>query len=318
MNATDLVNNALAKARQKVASAAPTKKEASVPANTSLIEEAEKCAEALEFVSIATADEDGSLVGTARAEIVRSFHKLAAESKGPHSGPTTTTGTQAVAPQAGSKKLVKPGLTGGNHPAESTAPEGKMSREALAQTPPANPSKSAAAGTLFDLIMRNKVADDGPREMTSTDSAPSRPKGQEGGAQADSALASNDAPVKAEKAKLHAPTRARLSEIFAHSGDTAQSLAAAKAAWPQAFAKGSLKVAGLVKRAKSDEGEHETENMPKHEKKESKAKEKAEEAKTEKKGSVREYSALWDAALGGQLGAQARAAAEGIAQSIEG
>lgn len=240
MSYQSLIDDALARARARTGVVVPSVKTANAP----LSDEAEKVANALEYLAYAAA-EDGTAAGTARAELVRDFFKAANEGGAqPTVTSTDTKGTQAVAPQAGKTKLNPQGLASGNAPAQSTAPDGKMSRNVLEQTPPANPGKSANA-SLYDLLMAQKVANEGgamPRQMDASQPAPSHPTGQEGG-HAASPLASAQALINAKRKDLHDPTRARLREIFAGTTDTAVSMASAHAVAPQAAAQGGLKTA---------------------------------------------------------------------------
>lgn len=247
MSYQSLIDDALARARARTGVSVPSVKTANAPA---LNEEAEKIANALEYLAYAAAD-DGSAAGTARAELVRDFFKSANEGGAqPTVTSTDAKGTQAIAPQAGKTKLMSPGLTGGNAPAQTAAPDGKMSRNVLEQTPPANPGKSANA-SLYDLLMAQKVANEGgamPRQMDASQPAPAYPMGQEGG-HAASPLSSTQALVNAKQKDLRNPTRSRLSEIFSHTGDTAVAAATAQAVAPQAVAANGLKTASLLQLA---------------------------------------------------------------------
>jgi hypothetical protein len=256
MSYQSLIDDAIARARVKVASGLPqpTDKLASAHDGGALLGEAEKIANALEYMAMATAD-DGSAAGAARAEMVRDFFKTAAEAdkkKGiaqPLVTETTTSGTQKVAPQAGKAKLAPQGLVSGDSPKQTTAPDGMMSRNAMEQTPSASPTKAAS---LYDMLMGARMAkiaaESGaaaPRQMDSTQPPPAHPKGQEGG-HAQGPLSTSESIVAAKRRELHAPTRNRLSELFAHSGDTAQSLESAAGTFPLAAAKGGMKVASLA------------------------------------------------------------------------
>jgi hypothetical protein len=251
MSYQSLIDDAISRARVKVASGLPqpTDKLASAVGHDNVVVEAEKIANALEYLALSVAD-DGTAVGAARADMVRDFFKTAAEAdkkKGmaqPLVTETTTSGTQNVAPQSGKAKLNPQGLVSGNSPKQTTALDGAMSRNALEQTPPASPTKSAS---LYDMLMgarMAKIADDAasPRQMDAEQKAPAHPMGQEGG-HAQSPLSSSERIVAAKRKELHAPSRARLGEILAHAGDTAPSMASAQAVAPQAAAKGGLKVA---------------------------------------------------------------------------
>ncbi len=257
MSYQSLIDDAIARARVKVASGHPhaTDKLASAPiAGGDVLAEAEKLANALEYLAMATAD-DGTAVGAARAEMVRDFFKTAAEADKkkavaqPLVTETMTSGTQKVAPQTGKAKLAPQGLVSGDSPKQTTAPDGAMSRNALEQTPSASPTKAAS---LYDMLMGARMAkiaaESGaasPRQMDAEQAPPAHPKAQEGG-HAQGPLSSSERIVAAKRRELHAPSRSRLSEIFAHSGDTAQSMESAAGTFPLAAAKGGMKVASLA------------------------------------------------------------------------
>jgi hypothetical protein len=286
MSYQSLIDDAIARARMKVASGHPhaTDKLASAPiAGGDVLAEAEKLANALEYLAMATAD-DGTAMGAARVEMVRDFFKTAAEADKkkavaqPLVTETMTSGTQKVAPQTGKAKLAPQGLVSGDSPKQTTAPDGAMSRNALEQTPSASPTKAAS---LYDMLMGARMAkiaaESGaasPRQMDSTQPPPAHPKGQEGG-HAQGPLSSSERIVAAKRRELHAPSRSRLSEIFAHSGDTAQSMESAAGTFPLAAAKGGMKVAAspaqVAKAMAAAKKEEEKEEAKKDEKAEKKA-----------------------------------------------
>lgn len=255
MSYQSLIDDAIARARVKVASGLPQPTDKLASAHDGgLLVEAEKIANALEYMAMATAD-DGSAAGAARAEMVRDFFKTAAEAdkkKGiaqPLVTETMTSGTQKVAPQAGKAKLAPQGLVSGDSPKQTTAPDGAMSRNAMEQTPSASPTKAAS---LYDMLMGARMAkiaaESGaaaPRQMDAEAKAPAHPMGQEGG-HAQGPLSSSASIVAAKRRELHGPTRNRLSELFAHTGDTAQSMESAAGTFPLAAAKGGMKVASLA------------------------------------------------------------------------
>ena len=256
MSYQSLIDDAIARARVKVASGLPqhTDKLASANSGGNLLAEAEKVANALEYLALSTAD-DGSAAGAARAEMVRDFFKTAAEAdkkKGimqPLVTETMTSGTQKVAPQSGKAKLNHQGLTSGDSPKQTTAPDGMMSRNAMEQTPSSSPTKAAS---LYDMLMDARMAkvaaesgSGAPRQMDSSQPPPAYQKGQEGG-HAQGPLSTSERIVAAKRRELHAPSRSRLSELFAHSGDTSQSMASAAGTFPLAAAKGGMKIASLA------------------------------------------------------------------------
>ena len=135
-------------------------KTASVATESSLVKEASELANALEYMSMTTAN-DGSVVGQARAEIIRDFHKSAAAQRlgvklagNVGEGPTQASGTQAHAPMSGSHSLMAKKEVNGN-PMVSASPDstGKAMLESY---------KQANSGqTLYDILMHNKEAMDG-------------------------------------------------------------------------------------------------------------------------------------------------------------
>ena len=347
MNYQSLVDDALQKARARAGGAAA--KVAAAPAGTPATpgwrESAEKVANALEYVSLATAD-DGTVSGAVRAELVRDFfHEAGKLADGPKIT-ASPEGTQAEAPRAGAKKILPEGQPSGD-PKITEAPEGKMSRTVLEQTPKADPSKSAASPTLFDVLMGKKAAKtaadvpgggDQARVMESTDKAPARNMGQEGGGQANAALANNEAPVNATRAALHAPTRDRLKEIFANVGDTAASKASAKIVAPKASASGNLKNASIADMAVAFQAEAVKEATLEEAVARGGRVQRAvthaaaagagaiggvglgisaERSKKETKtASILEYADLWDKAYSGDLGEQVKAAAAVVVENM--
>lgn len=135
-------------------------KTASVATESSLVKEASELANALEYMSMTTAN-DGSVVGQARAEMIRDFHKSASAQRlgvklagNVGEGPTQASGTQAQAPISGSHSLMAKKEVNGN-PMVSASPDstGKAMLESY---------KQANSGqTLYDILMHNKEAMDG-------------------------------------------------------------------------------------------------------------------------------------------------------------
>jgi|SaaInlV_200m_DNA_6_1039755.scaffolds.fasta_scaffold03873_4 hypothetical protein len=229
-----MIDEALAAARTRVGTpAADLQKTAS--ADDGLLKEASDLANALEFVSL-SASGDGA-VGSFRSEMVRDYYKQAAAG-GPAESSTSVSGTQGQAPAAGKKKLNPKGLVGGNSPAESSAsPAGKDGQKALLES-----FKEAEGQSLYDILMANnkEAAAGGPAEYCAESKGPLKDRLR-------SALGSNSAPVAAKKRALKAPTRERLREAFANVGDVTSD-ASARAIWPQAHSRGSLKVAAVKDR----------------------------------------------------------------------
>ena len=243
-NHTSIVERAIANARARLHVVSDVEKVADAP-GSSHVKEAQEVADALEFLALSTAD-DGSAAGAARGEMVRSFFKL---SMGPGSvehGSTAASGTQAQ-PPAGSRQKIQPGGKPGDvKPAESEAPAGQMPRSVMEQPAPAVkavPQQKAAQQTLYDILMSNQksAGAGGPAESTASEDAQGIPAGNEN-ANRQALLGSNQAVVDATKREAKKPPRARLAEVFASANDTTGA-AGAKAAFPNAAAKGGLKIA---------------------------------------------------------------------------
>lgn len=252
-----LIDRALANARAKMDAGLQTEKVAS--AEEALLKEAEECANALEYVALVVAD-DGSASGAARAEMIRDFFKKSAEAGEPVAakspigiqanfggdGSTQAKGEQGQAPSESKKKILPTGLKGGTHPEESKSRDGVMSREVMAQQPPE--TKKAGSVTLFDMIQSSrdasKVAADGPQQLDPQDKAPGVPTKNENVSRS-SILDTAAGITNATRRQTKAPGRKRLAEIFAHANDTTGD-AQARAIWPNAAAKGDIKVASAA------------------------------------------------------------------------
>ena len=268
-----LIEKALAGARAKIDAGIQNEKIASH--EDGLLKEAEEVANALEYVALSVAD-DGSAVGSARAEMIRDFFKKSAEAGEPvksktpginanfsGDGSTQAKGEQGEASSSSKKKILPTGLKGGNRPEASESRDGKMSRSVMEQAPS---EKKAGTLSLYDMIQNSKVANhDGPQEMDAQAKAPGIPSKNEN-SNRESILSSSEGIVRATKRQAKQPGRARIAEIFAHANDTSGDRDAA-AIWPQAYARGDIKVAsalrGLQKEAKGGnrayEGESEEE-----------------------------------------------------------
>jgi len=339
MDHRSIIDQALAQAQARLSAgaSAPTSKTASAPRNASegIKKEASDLAGALEYLALKVAD-DGSAQGAISAEMTRQFFKKANEPKTPASGPTTTSGTQAVAPNHGRTTLSASTSGSMQTPATSESPEGEMKRSVMEQKAP---EVKKANLTLYDIL---KQAQDGktagaggPAEMTADQPAPGIPTGNEN-ANRHSLLDSAEAVRNATKREAKAPGRARIAELFSSASDTT-GMAGAQAAFPGAAAKGGLKVASLArayaehrktgsspalealgklaeKEEKGEKNEHEEKESPAKEKKEGKES----PAHEKKEGSVGEYSDLWEMAITGQLGDEVLSAAQQLAQQVAG
>ena len=242
-----MIEDAMARARSRVVAEPVTAKTASVQEDD-LIKTASEVANALEYVSLATAN-DGSPAGEVREGIVRDFFKAkTAAEGGPAESSAQASGGQAQPPVSSKKKIQPAGKPGDVKPSESEALEGAMSREVMSQPV----AKSADSGTsLYDILMNGQAdeakeaAGGGPAECGAGQDARGIPSANEN-ANRQSLLGSNEAPVSATKRQAKKPTRARLAELFSSAGDTAGDTtgdATAKAVWPQAASKGDIKVA---------------------------------------------------------------------------
>jgi hypothetical protein len=228
-----IIDEALAKARNV---ASTFEKTASVGTPTDLVKEAEDLAGALEFISLSSVGESEG----GRA-VLSDFFKAAAQG-GPAESVTRGGGTQPSVPSAGRTHI--PTGDSGARPAESVAPAGSLSRDLMAQ-PPAG-TKKAGATSLFDLISgeSEKMAarpGQGPADsLAGQDSAAPPARNENTNLHL---LRSNTAPVEATKRQAKLPTRDRLKALWAGASDTTGD-ATAKAIWPQASTRGSMKVAG--------------------------------------------------------------------------
>jgi len=211
-------------------------KTASASAQSSIVKEASELANALEYMSMTSAN-DGSVAGQARAEIIRDFHKAATAQRlgvklagDVGESPTMASGVQAHAPESGKTKLMPKKEVAGN-PMVSSSPDskGKTMLESY---------KQANSGqTLYDILMHQKEAGD-VGEMDASMPAPNIPTANENsnrGILDDSYVLQG---VSKQEAK--APVRDRLAEAFASTSDTLGDQTV-KALFPQAYQKGGLK-----------------------------------------------------------------------------
>lgn len=231
MSVSSIIDKAIANARRT----AGAEKTASAEGSGDLVKEAHQLADALEFVALTSAD-DGTAAGTLRRNVVADFFKQAADHPAESIAPT---GTQKDVPAAGAKKILPVGLAGGSSPAESGAPTGSQAMVDQTGTKKANQPM-----TLFDMLTQKNA--DGPsnspvQSIAGQNAAPPPKKNE--GSNVDRILGSNAGAVSATKRDAHLPTRARLKELFASASDTGPSSAAAQAAFPNAYAKGGMKVA---------------------------------------------------------------------------
>lgn len=190
-------------------------KEASVANNNSLIKEAAELANALEYMSMDSAN-DGSLAGQARAEVIRDFHKAATAQRlgvklagDVGEAATMVTGAQSIAPNSGKVKLTTKVDKNGN-PLVTASPDstGKTMLESY---------KQANTGTtLYDILMHEKQAGnvgeyDSEQYMSITNANENSNR-----------RILNDASILrgVSKQEAKAPVRDRLKEAFSTTSDT--------------------------------------------------------------------------------------------------
>ena len=217
-------------------------KTASAYTESSLIKEASELANALEYMSVTSAN-DGSLAGQARAEMVRDFYKAATAQRlgvklagDVGEGPTMVSGEQAIAPNSGKIKLMAKKEVAGN-PMVSAAPDskGKTMLESFKQA-------DSAGKSLYDILMHNKEAGD-VGEMSASEPAQGIPSSNEN---SNRSILNDYASITKQEAK--APVRDRLREAFSATGDTLghQTL---KGMFPAAYQASGLKKTAQTKLA---------------------------------------------------------------------
>jgi len=302
-----IIDEALAKARAKAGGTEKTAASEELP----LVKQANELADALEFVALSATD-DGTPAGEHRQSLLGDYFKRAAAG-GPPESETGSRGTQDMPPSSGKTHIQPAGKPSDARPAESEAPDGPFPRSLMEQQAPAvkksptEPANSKKA-SLYDLITAaaervKEAAKGGPADSEALDDQAAPPRKNEN-VNID-LLRSNEAPVRATKRQAKLPTRARLKKLFAGASDTIGD-ATAKAVWPQAAAKGSIKVAGpitnFVKKGGEDDKGKKDDKDDKDDKDEA----------PEKKGSLAEWSSVFQAMQGGQLGEQAKAFSEFI------
>jgi len=306
MSVKSIVDEALKKARtqagggsEKIASAADGQQD--------LQKEASQVADALEYLAGVVVD-DGTAEGAAKRSLVDDFFKGATGGKGPATS-VSPTGTQATPPQSGAKKILPEGKATGTHPAESEAPTGTQST--MGQ--PSGGKTASAPRTLLEVLTKeagdpSKAPSNAPTQsVAGQDTADPGKQGQN--SNVDKCLGSNEAPVNTTKRDAKLPTRARLKELFASASDTGPSSAAAKAAFPTAYARGGMKVA--------DDG-FEKKDEPKADEKCGKCEKEPCACEGEKKASVvlSASASLFDKAASGALGEEMQQFAQYV-ESIE-
>jgi hypothetical protein len=246
MSVQQIVNEALQRARSTAGGGTGTAATKTASAEDALIKTAHQLADANEWIALSAAD-DGTAGGRARRGLVENFFKSAGGEKVP--GPVQSespTGTQAVPPQSGAKKILPLGKASGDSPEESGAPTGTQAT--LDQT-----GTKKAGMTLLDAITKSAdtSAIPGPKQSVAGENAAAPPPKNEN--TNIGALRSAEGMVSMTRREAKAPTRDRLKQLFAHAGDTGPSSAAAQAAFPNAYAKGGMKEAAADPRDAIDD-----------------------------------------------------------------
>ena len=234
-NAQSMIRDAVERAKARLGVSSLSEKVAS--AQTEDLSEVIKVAEALEFVALETAN-DGSLTGQYQETMLRNFFKQAA---GPAVTATSVSGEQGQAPTGSRKKLLGNATPKGKSPPESKSPDGQMSRGVFEQ--PATDKKATAGNSLYDVLMASQkhAALGGPTESDADQDSAAPPKANENSNI--NLVRSNEAVVNATRREAKLPTRSRLAEVFDTARDTVGD-ATASAIWPNAAAKGDMKIAG--------------------------------------------------------------------------
>lgn len=223
-------------------------KTASAFDQSSIVKEASELANALEYMSIASAN-DGTSSGAARAEMIRDFHKQASAQRlgiklagDVGEQPTMASGVQAHAPEHGKTRLMPKKEVGGN-PMVTASPDstGKTMLESYKQ--------ANSGSTLYDILMHQKEAGDvGEYDASQYMSVTGANENSNRSILDDASILSG---VSKQEAK--APVRARLSEAFASTSDTLGDQTV-RSLFPHAYQGGGLKKTasdvGKLERAK--------------------------------------------------------------------
>ena len=210
-------------------------KTASAFDQSSIVKEASELANALEYMSIASAN-DGTSSGAARAEMIRDFHKQASAQRlgiklagDVGEQPTMASGVQAHAPEHGKTRLMPKKEVGGN-PMVTASPDstGKTMLESYKQ--------ANSGSTLYDILMHQKEAGDvGEYDASQYMSVTGANENSNRRILDDASILSG---VSKQEAK--APVRARLSEAFASTSDTLGDQTV-RSLFPHAYQGGGLK-----------------------------------------------------------------------------
>lgn len=233
-NYKSLIDEAMKTARYRLEGGVT--KEASVSTESSLVKEASELANALEYMSI-SANNDGSVAGQARAEIVRDFYKAATAQRlgvklagDVGEGSTSASGMQAFPPQQGKVKLQVSKDQNGN-PLVSSSPDsrGKTMLESYKQA-------HGVGTTLYDILMHEKEAGDvGEYDSEQYMSITGANENSNRSILNDSSILRG---VSKQEAK--APVRDRLKEAFSTTSDTLGDQTV-RAMFPTAYQRGGLK-----------------------------------------------------------------------------
>jgi len=271
------IDQILGDARARAAGQDSANKTASAPG---VLDAAKEAADALDFV----AHQDPGTGASLRQFFVEKAALAPAVSPamttGEQAEPPRKTGKPAASPSGGSRPAVS-GAPTGQMPVMPISQEGTslVSKKATAagagMSPPAqhgldwNPiargpqddpltwspgqwspanakvASQAEGTTLFDIVMQGRTASKeamSPAQYVGGEDSGAAPSANEGSLTR--FLASNEAAVGYTKRDAKLPTRARIKEVFQNVDDPANG-EAARAAFPNASAKGGLKVAGI-------------------------------------------------------------------------
>lgn len=233
-NYKSLIDEAMKTAQYRLS--AGVEKTASAFQEDSIVKEASELANALEYMSMSAAN-DGSLAGSARAEIIRDFYKSAtAERLGTKlagtvgESSTHIDGEQQIAPSAGKTKLMAKKQSGGN-PMISASPDstGKTMLESYKQA-------QSEGTTLYDILMHQKEAGDvGEMAADQYMSISSKNENSNRAILGDASILSG-----VSKSEAKAPVRKRLQEAFASTSDTLGDATVSRL-FPLASSRGGLK-----------------------------------------------------------------------------
>ena len=232
----NMINSALQQGR--ALASAGVEKTASDPSSIEgLIKEGEEVANALEYMAIASVD-DGTAVGTAKADMVKDFFKAASKQRHnipagtpvPH-GTTQVRGTQAIAPSNGKRRIAS---QNGGAPVVSTAPSGPGMLESFKQAQTGQP-------TLEDILFNKQAMSPSYSDPQVSAAHQYTNTTNRNENRVRSVLGSNSSAENFQRRDVHGSNiRARLSEAFGATNDSLADSTASRL-FPQAHARGGMK-----------------------------------------------------------------------------